>query len=190
MTDLTGHVYGLLTVLSLHGTKHHPGGGSRRMWLCRCECGQETKVAGNNLRNGHTTSCGAWYHRKTFHGQSNSQLYHAWENMIARCTKPNHPNYADYGGRGIKVCPRWMDFRLFYEDMADGWRDGLVIDRYPDNNGNYEKSNCRWTTQAKNNLNKRNTVLWDYEGARVTAKELSEISPIPVRNIYERLGCH
>jgi len=75
-TDLTGNVYGRLTVLGLHGTKRYPSGGTRRMWLCRCECGVETVVAGNNLTLNHTTTCGAKQHAVTYHGKTGTQLYH------------------------------------------------------------------------------------------------------------------
>ena len=76
--------------------------------------------------------------------------------MKNRCLNTNHPHYKDYGGRGIGVCDEWMhDFQAFYEwAMANGYRDDLTIDRI-DNNGNYEPSNCRWTTMAVQRKNQR-----------------------------------
>lgn len=186
MNDLTGRVYGRLTVLGLYGTKHGPNGGSRRMWLCRCECGKETVVAGNNLTVGHTTSCGASNHKKNYHGKTGEKLYHIWENMIARCTNPYHPAYYYYGGRGIKVCKRWTDFVAFEKDMGGKWKDGLVFDKI-DNNADYSPENCRFVTTEESNRNRRNTVEWEYNGNKMTAKELSAFSNIPAHRIYSRL---
>jgi len=73
--------------------------------------------------------------------------------MIARCLNRTHPSYKNYGGRGIKVCERWMNFDNFYFDMGIK-PDGLSIDRI-NNNGNYEKSNCRWADRKTQNSNKQ-----------------------------------
>jgi len=186
MTDLTGKSYGKLTVLSLRWTRDYPGGGSRRLWLCRCECGVETTVAGNNLTGGHTTSCGSKKHQKNYHGITNTPVYHVWENMIARCTNKNHPSWTDYGGRGIGVCPRWMDFLSFYEDMADGWREGLTIDR-ENNNAGYCKENCRWITQADQILNRRNTRLITIGGTTMAAKLWSRKTGVAYSTLLHRL---
>lgn len=184
--SLIWNTYGLLTVVSLHSTRPYPSGGTRRMWRCRCDCGAETIVAGNNLTNGHTTSCGAKYHHKNHHGKSGTQLYHVWENMLRRCNSPNHPSYADYGGRGITVCREWLNFMAFSKDMSEGWMEGLVIDR-ADNNGGYCKKNCRWVTTAESSLNKRSTVRWEWNGKVLTAKEWSEMSSLSANQIYSRL---
>lgn len=187
MTDLTGKVFGILTVIALHGTRYYPGGGSRRLWLCRCECGTETKVAGNNLTNGHTTSCGSKKHAENYHGITDTQIYHVWENMFARCTNPNHPSYADYGGRGITVCERWMDFRLFYDDMGAGWRDGLSIER-KNNNAGYCKENCHWIPQSEQPLNTRKTRRLTIGGVTMVAKQWSRKTGIPYATLIHRLN--
>ncbi len=73
--------------------------------------------------------------------------------MLSRCNDPNATGYDNYGGRGIKVCRRWHKFENFLEDMGER-PAGMTLDRYPDNDGNYKKSNCRWAT-AKEQVNNR-----------------------------------
>ena len=131
-------------------------------YLCRCDCGNEVSVRMRNLRSGNTGSCGCVgkTNRKeanTKHGLSNSKTYLVWENMKARCSKPQHPEWKNYGGRGIKVCDRWVNsFNNFYADMGDK-PDGLSIDRI-DNDGNYEPGNCRWATQVEQCNNTRRSL--------------------------------
>lgn len=93
-------------------------------------------------------------HPKLKHGMRHSKIYKVWINMHSRCRNPNVKQYGDYGGRGILVCERWNDFELFYEDMRDGYDEGLQIDRI-DNNKGYFKENCRWTTRNINCSNRR-----------------------------------
>ena len=83
-------------------------------------------------------------------------LHKTWINMIRRCTNSKHKNYKDYGGRGITVCQRWLDsFEDFKKDIGNRPTDKHTIDRI-DNNGNYEPSNCKWSTMKEQNANKRN----------------------------------
>jgi hypothetical protein len=85
--------------------------------------------------------------------QSKTLLYAVWSNMKQRCNNPNSTHYKYYGGRGIKVCERWMTFKNFYDDMSPR-PEGLTLDRTnPD--GNYEPDNCRWVTRSVQAYNKR-----------------------------------
>jgi len=77
--------------------------------------------------------------------------------MITRCTNPKTPQWADYGGRGIAVCARWLDFQNFLADVGPR-PDGTSIDRYPNPDGNYESGNCRWATASEQRLNQRRMV--------------------------------
>jgi len=90
------------------------------------------------------------------HGHSKTAFYHAWENMRARCYRVKHPAYKWYGGRGIIVCDRWVEFKNFHKDMFSTWKAGLQLDR-KDNSGNYEPSNCRWVTRSQNCKNRRSS---------------------------------
>jgi len=83
--------------------------------------------------------------------------------MFQRCYNPNGTKYADYGGRGITVCDRWLKFENFYADMGDR-PEGMEIDRFPDNDGNYEPGNCRWATRPEQMRNTRANRMITFQG--------------------------
>ncbi len=91
-----------------------------------------------------------------------SPTYVSWRGMIRRCTNPNDEvNWPHYGGRGITVCNRWLygeagmvGFKCFLKDMGQR-PEGMTLDRYPDNDGNYEPDNCRWATPKQQAANRR-----------------------------------
>lgn len=92
-----------------------------------------------------------WYK----HGMFGTPEYKAWSAMIQRCSNPKDSRYYSHGGRGIKVCDEWRaSFENFYKDMGDRPSDKHSLDRI-DNDGNYEPTNCKWSTQSEQNFNKR-----------------------------------
>lgn len=91
------------------------------------------------------------------HGLWNHPLYKVWSNMISRCENPMDRAYKNYGGRGVVVCSRWHDPRLFVEDMGER-PVGTFIERL-DNNAGYEPGNCIWATRTVQNRNRRCTKL-------------------------------
>lgn len=98
------------------------------------------------------------------HGQSGTKLHFIWIEMRRRCQSLNHPKYHLYGGRGIKVCDEWQSFEIFYKwSSENGYIEGLSID-WINNDGNYEPTNCRWTTQFRQNNNTRRTRKVTYKG--------------------------
>ncbi len=106
-------------------------------------------------------SCAAGNKNRT-HGQSDTKLYSVYGSMKDRCYRKNTERYIDYGGRGIRICDKWLySFQSFYKwAMENGYRDGLTIDR-EDNNGNYSPNNCRWVDRYIQASNTRTQEKYD-----------------------------
>lgn len=183
--DLKGLWFGRLLV---HG--RDPDIKGRVYWLCECKCGRKKSILGCHLRLGRIVSCGCFARDKASarakHRMCNTGTYQSWRSMLSRCYLPNQKFYKDYGGRGITVCKEWRaSFVAFLKDM--GVRpDGYELDRI-DNNGNYEKSNCRWATQLEQQNNKRNNVRYPYKGKLLTIRELSEKCGVPQPTLKWRI---
>ena len=188
--DLSGNRYGRLVVICR--TDKKDTNNSRSYWECVCDCGNKTIVHRTNLVSGRTTSCGC-LHREiakdqaTKHNCTGTRLYRIWDGLRNRCNNPKHPNYNNYGGRGISVCSEWDDFENFSKwSMANGYRDDLTIDRV-DNDGNYEPSNCRWATKKVQANNTRKTIKITYNGDTKTLSEWAEIVGIRREYLWRRI---
>ncbi len=140
----------------------YQSGTSCRGARLRCDCGTVYEASISHLINERVSSCGclkreATVARNTTHGMTSHPLYHTWKNMMARCYKPQHPDYPNYGGRGITVCPRWHDVAAFLEDIEGliGPRpEGHSLDRIRSGLG-YKPRNTRWATDAQQVANAR-----------------------------------
>ena len=158
--------FGRLTVLSRDGHIR-----MRAAYRCQCDCGQEVRIEGYKLRKGHTRSCGCLKRERTavmghatrkhghWIGGAESPTYQSWRAMVKRCTQPTAANWKYYGGRGIRVCARWREgFEAFLADMGER-PPATTLDRYPDNDGNYESGNCRWATPKQQAQNRRQPTV-------------------------------
>ena len=186
--DMTGQRRGRLVVVERAGTDK-----SRCvLWKCKCDCGNEVVVRGTDIRAEKIQSCGCYSTENTrlrtlTHGKTRTRLYRIWAGMKQRCTNPKEDRYHRYGGRGITICDDWLDFQNFHNwAMTNGYRDDLTIDRI-NNDGNYEPSNCRWTTIKEQSNNKSTNVFIEYNGERKTIKQWEEQTGIPSNRIWWRL---
>jgi hypothetical protein len=191
LRDLTGQVFGYWTVVERG--ENSPAGQTR--WLCRCRCGTTALVQAASLVHGHGRSCGCLKvektrQRSTKHSHAHegklSPTYHSWAGMKARCTNPNHSSFERYGGAGVLLCERWLSFENFLADMGER-PPGTTLDRYPNQNGNYEPGNCRWATDEQQARNKGNNRLLTLDGVTRTTAEWSEVLGLPQATISDRL---
>lgn len=180
--DLTGLKFNKLQVLNLIDIIKE-----KSYWLCKCDCGNYKSVRSDSLKNGSIKSCGCLRIEKaTRHGMRYSPVYHVWQCMVQRCTNKNEKYYKDYGGRGIKVCDKWLKFENFLEDMGLPPTNKHQIDRI-DNNKGYYKENCHWVLSKENMRNRRNTIFITVNNIKKTLGECSEQYDIPYRILYSRI---
>lgn len=186
LIDLTGRTFGRLTVLNRHGDQLPV------KWVCQCTCGEITIVFPGHLKSGATTSCGCYQKERTSersitHGLSDTTEYEIWKGIIKRCENTSDHAYADYGGRGIRVCDRWRhSFENFYADMGPRPSLEYSIDR-EDNNGHYEPSNCRWATRIEQNNNRRSNRKVTYQNQEMTLSEIARLTGMPYHRLFARV---
>lgn len=181
--DLTGQKYGMLTVIEEAENQFSPSGYLKRMWKCRCDCGNEVIAIQTYLLHCQSgmPNCGCYTKKKikersTTHGGSVKghwdRLYGIYAGMKARCFNKNRTQHKRYGARGITICDEWLgkngyaNFRTWA--YANGYdanakKGQCTIDRI-DVNGDYEPSNCRWITNAEQARNKRTNRILTYNG--------------------------
>ena len=181
LNDLSGKRFNKLFVI---GRAENTKNGTAQ-WICKCDCGKTTIVAGTKLTSGSTKSCGCF--RKRRNGDANSRLYRIWHNMHRRCENPKHEHYDRYGARGIQVCSEWESYDAFKKwALSSGYADDLSIDRI-DASGNYEPSNCRWATQKEqmNNISTNRTI--SYNGKTFTMSQFADFLHVPYYTISNQL---
>lgn len=186
LIDLTGKRYGKLVVISRAKNL-----GNSVAWNCMCDCGNECVIRADHLREGRTISCSKCGRERqtisvTKHGEYKSPLYDVWVSMKQRCFNPRSEEYHNYGARGITVCDEWLDYSNFREWAQDKYNQGLTIDRI-NNNGNYEPSNCRFTTYYAQSINKRSNRIITYGGETKTVTELARKYGFKPHVVFKRL---
>ncbi len=188
--DITGLVFGKLTAFEYAGSadKHKAS-----LWLCKCECGNKRVFRANSLLRGLATHCGCSVKPKfIIHGYARKVVpirseYKSWAQMRSRCNNPKNDMYYLYGGRGIKICKRWDKFENFIKDMGDKPSKSHSLDRFPDKNGDYKPSNCRWATPKEQASNTRRNIYITYNGITKTVKDWSIEYKITENIIHYRL---
>jgi len=121
----------------------------------------------------------------TKHGYSGSLIYHIWRAMLNRCSNSNISTYRHYGGRGIKVCKRWLDIKNFIKDMGEK-PENMSLGRI-DNNKGYFPSNCRWETHTQQANNKRTNRMVEYRGQTLTVTQWARKLKIKSNCLWARL---
>lgn len=189
--NLTGAKFGRLTVLCRDDA-------DRRIvrWICLCDCGNKKSIRGDHLKRGETVSCGCYSREvasKKREGKTQwryrSPEYNAWFHMIARCENPSASRFYCYGARGIKVCERWRGekgFLNFINDMGARPGEKYSLDRI-NNDGNYEPSNCKWSTVVEQANNKSNNIFVSYKGETKTLAAWTRELGLDYKNIWERM---
>lgn len=169
--EMAGNNFGRLTVLSYS----HNSRDRKAMWNCICNCGKRVIASGKAMRTHKTNSCGCYMRDRareanTTHGETigrhnnKRKLYNVWCAIKSRTSNPMTAHYANYGGRGIRMCDEWFNFYATFRQWAEshGYTEGLTIERI-DVNGNYEPSNCKWITQKEQSRNKTNSIIYNGE---------------------------
>jgi hypothetical protein len=202
--NMVGQRFGLLAVIQelepltkvWRGKIH-----KRRRYYCKCDCGGDAIVEQSNLRTGNSTSCGCEGSRTTIgersttHGHASrrekSPEYQIWWAMQQRCDNPKNQDFANYGGRGVTVCIDWRIFENFYADMGPRPSSKHSIDRWPNNDGNYEPTNCRWATAKQQANNKRiykNARIVEYRGERMCLAKAARLAGVNRKTAERRLN--
>lgn len=120
------------------------------------------------------------------HGMSHTKIHQVWSSMIDRCTNENCRDYKNYGGRGIGIASRWMEFVNFYEDMGDQ-PDGMTLDR-KNNDEDYAPENCHWVTRAEQSRNTRRNRIIEFDGKKMCVNDWAKTLGMKRQTILNRLN--
>jgi len=162
--NLIGQRFGRLLVVEFGGKVN-----GKYSWLCVCDCGGHSKPLSASLLSGGTTSCGCLRReRSTTHGHTiggHTREYQIWANIKDRCYNQYNEHYHQYGGRGITMYEDWVkSFDAFIKYIGHRPSNKHSVDRFPNNDGNYEPGNVRWATANQQMRNTRYTHNLTFDG--------------------------
>ena len=192
--NLMGKKINWITIVRLDRSEGH-----HNYWVCKCECGAEFIAIGNNIVRGKTKSCGCmkkaiapWLKRT--HGDCGTRFYYTWASMKSRITSKGNERYEDYGGRGIKLYEKWLEYEGFKLDMYASYLKHIeefgeletTIER-KDVDGDYCPDNCTWATRTEQCANKRNSVKLDLYGRMYSLAEITQEFRINRTTFSDRL---
>ncbi len=186
-----GQIVGKLIYLGNERSVIEPSGKRKRTVAdFKCRCGKKITTRVDTVVANRIVSCGCVI-TNFKHGHSShiavTTEYRIWSGMKDRCNNPESKYYKNYGGRGIKVCDRWNEsFENFLADV--GQRPiNKSLDRYPDNDGNYEPSNFRWATTKEQSDTRRSTKVLTYKNETLPLRIWAEKYKLTTRILWERL---
>lgn len=166
------------------------------LWKCLCDCGKEKIITQSDLKLNKTRSCGCLLkemnHKrlvKHSHAIKNkkTRTYNIWINILTRCNNTKNRDYKNYGGRGIKVCDRWLKFESFLEDMGECPSTKYSIDRINNDKG-YYKENCHWATAKEQGRNQRTNHLITFNNKTQCLSAWAEEYNIPYNLLEQRIN--
>jgi len=191
-----GQTFNRWTVLS-----QVPSRNGQTWGLFQCQCGTIQERAAKDICNNRCKSCGCLQReitvarniQRTTHGDSvnctTSPEYNIWRGIKLRTLNPNDQAFPRYGGRGITICDRWKDsFENFLADVGRRPGPEYSIDRYPDNDGNYEPGNVRWATREEQANNRRSSRFLTHKGLTLTVVQWARFLHINHTTLHERLA--
>lgn len=187
--NLSGLRFGRLLVQAFYGQRARAS-----YYTCRCDCGTVKIVSAADMKMGKIVSCGCFSREMSrkigennaTHGKSKTATYKSWSSMRDRCLNPNDSNFSEYGGRGLKICDRWLaSFENFYDDMGERPAE-LTIERR-DNELGYSPENCYWGTRKQQQRNRRNNRLVTYNGMTMCVTAWDEHLGFPLNTVGQRL---
>lgn len=182
-----GDKFGKYTIVAEVDRYISPKGSTSRCFLVQCDCGSNPREALlHNLRKIPDISCGC---DKGTHRLSKTPQYKRWQAMLQRCTNPKHPQWKDYGGRGITVCDEWFVFEKFWNDMDEDYDPTLTLERNDVDKG-YNKENCVWADMSKQGHNRRKMdgTLSCFKGVKVKGNGI--YADISYKGMFIYLGAY
>lgn len=183
--DIVGNIYGAMTVIAFAPEASERQG--RIYWRIRCGCGKEVDKQWKSIRDGvRCGGCTPIKHGEARRGAQTSE-WRTWHGMIHRCTRQNNDDFHHYGGRGIKVCDRWLNsFNDFVADMGRKPTKKHTLER-KDANGNYEPNNCIWALQVVQVRNRRNTHRVEFRGQTMSLADAADLVGFKLSFVYARV---
>jgi hypothetical protein len=186
--DYSGQIFGRLKIIRTNKRIS----GQPITVVAECECGTVGEYLLNNLKRGHTSSCGCLANEgnNTSHGLSDHNLYAIWGNIVQRCCDTKSASYKRYGAKGVVLYDEWRNnFKAFYDwCISNGWKPGLQIDKDIKGNGLlYSPDTCCIVTPKQNSRARKSNVHFTINGVSKILIEWAEFYNIPYKRLHARI---
>lgn len=188
--NLVNQIFGKITVISYFGRNEK----KKHCWNCKCSCGNEMIVSSESLLSGDKKSCGCLRNdikNDPLNLSTKDREYNIWVLMKQRCFNSNNLSYPYYGGRGIKVCDRWLDssrgYHNFIEDLGKSPSIQYSLER-KDVDGDYCPENCIWILKSEQPRNMRKNTIKNLDEANLIRK-LKKEKKLKNRELATMFSC-